>query len=53
MNNGGGRYSERERESRSGGWKKIMKKNSNKGLTTGIGYSGPAALRRGQCDMYA
>jgi hypothetical protein len=51
MNNGGGRYS--ERESQSDGWKKIKKKKKNKRLTIGVGYSGRAALRREQCDVHA
>jgi hypothetical protein len=61
MNNGGGCYSEREREterhrerkSRSGGWKIIEKDNTNKRLAIGVGYSGRAALRREQCDVHA
>jgi hypothetical protein len=48
MNNGGGRYSERERErvAERRLEKKIKKMNSNKRLTIGVGYSGRAALRR-------
>jgi hypothetical protein len=53
MSNGGGRCSERERERdaelRLG--KKMKKKKER--LTTGVGYSGQAALRREQCDVHA
>jgi hypothetical protein len=59
INNEGGRHTEREREREresrgaTAGKRIEKKKNSNKGLTTGVGYSGRAALRRGQCNMYA
>jgi hypothetical protein len=51
--NGRHRERERERGSRGGGWKKKGEEEQLQMSAIGVGYSGRAALRRGQCGMYA
>jgi hypothetical protein len=44
---------EKKRKEKKRKEKKRKEREEQNMLTTGMGYSGRAALRRGQCNMYA